>query len=514
VPALTEIWRAIFPGAVLASPGGPMATLDPDPAIGWVRVLRARVPAFDALDPGDLAILPEAALAALSGGPVEPAALIDELRRSRVPAVLIVGEDPKTGVAPGSGSAAPDSARQPWPAASAVIEAARGAALPVLYLQVGDPAAIERSVIGFLVNRGAELDRQASRLVNEIERLALEDRRIEELVGSIGGFLSRAVAIENQAGGAVVIHAPEGAPAAAAAVSRYRANPRAVALRVDLPGGGTLALLGQAPATDLEREAAGRAAPLIALELSRGVAIRRARDAGRGPDRLPVQGPPWVVVVARQVVPGEEGTVEERAQRRDLLARLAPPDRLALRGDVNSLEFRIVVAVEPGDPAGLAIAERVADAVGRPVAVSRPFGDPTGRPAAEAEARATLEAAEPLIPAHGGRLRPRDLVSRADRLSAYRLLAQLGDLPGGRRLAEDLLAPLRTGRLADQAERLVTLRSVLAHGSAASAAADLGIHRNTLLYRVRRIEALTGWQLDDPQLRPALAIALYLVQSA
>jgi DNA-binding PucR family transcriptional regulator len=107
-----------------------------------------------------------------------------------------------------------------------------------------------------------------------------------------------------------------------------------------------------------------------------------------------------------------------------------------------------------------------------------------------------------------------DLVARADRLPAYRLLARVGELPGGRSLAEELLAPLRVGRPADQAERIATLRSLLAHGSAASAAVDLGIHRNTLLYRIRRIEALTGWRLDDPQLRLALAVGLHLVQSA
>jgi hypothetical protein len=491
------------------------------------------VPAFDALDPGDLAILPEAALAALSAGPVEPMALVDELRRSRVPAVLIIGESGAGESGAGEGGAGNAGARMPAapagspgsaspggllsgarPPVGAVVEAARAHALPVLYLGAGDPAAIERSVIGFLVNRRAELDRQASRLVTEIEQLALEDRGLEELAGAIGAFLSRAVAIENQAGGAVVVHAPEGAPGAAAAVSRYLVNSRAVALRVDLPGGGTLALLGQPPATDLEREAAGRAAPLLALELSRGVAIRRAHDAGRGPDRLPAQGPPWVLVMSRQVAPGQEVSPEERAQRRDLLARLAPPDRLALRGDVNSLEHRIVAATAPDDPLGLVLAARVAATLGRPVAVSRPFTDATGRPAAEAEARATLEAAEPLIMAPGGPLRPTDLVARADRLPTYRLLARLDDLPGGRRLAEDLLAPLRTGRPADQVERLATLRSLLAHGSAASAAADLGIHRNTLLYRVRRVETLTGWQLEDPQLRLALAVAMHLVQFA
>jgi hypothetical protein len=508
---LTEVWKAVVPGAVLRPPSA-RGTPGPDPEIGWVRVLRARVPAFDALDPGDLAILPEAAVAALAAGAVEPAALVDELRRSGVPAMLLVGE-----TRPGHGTGSAFTA----PASAAVVDAARAHALPVLWLAAGDPGEIERSVIGFLVNRRAELDRQAGRLVAELERLALEERGIDGLAGAVGAFLSRAVAVENQAGGAVAVHAPEGVPGAAAAVSRYLANPRSVALRADLPGGGTLALLGADPPTDLEREAVSRVAPLLALEFSRGAALRRARDAGRGADRLPAVGPPWAVVLARQNVQGEAIPIDDRGRTRDAIAGLSPPDRLVLRGDVNSLEFRVVVAVaEPDDPLGLAMAARIAGVVGRPVAISRPFSEPTGRPAAEAEARATLEAAEPLLmPAAGPAGRenppgPADLVARADRLPAYRLLARVGDLPGGRALADELLAPLRVGRPADQAERIHTLRSLLAHDSAASAAADLGIHRNTLLYRVRRMEALAGWNLDDPQLRLALAVALHLVQSA
>ena len=36
----------------------------------------------------------------------------------------------------------------------------------------------------------------------------------------------------------------------------------------------------------------------------------------------------------------------------------------------------------------------------------------------------------------------------------------------------------------------------------------LGVHVNTLLYRMRRIEALVGRRLDDPDTRLALALAL------
>jgi hypothetical protein len=39
--------------------------------IAWVRILRARVPAFDALDPGDLVIAPASALAVVAPGETE-----------------------------------------------------------------------------------------------------------------------------------------------------------------------------------------------------------------------------------------------------------------------------------------------------------------------------------------------------------------------------------------------------------------------------------------------------------
>jgi DNA-binding PucR family transcriptional regulator len=38
------------------------------------------------------------------------------------------------------------------------------------------------------------------------------------------------------------------------------------------------------------------------------------------------------------------------------------------------------------------------------------------------------------------------------------------------------------------------------------------VHRNTVAYRLRRIERLTGWRLTDADLRLALAMAVRLVQ--
>jgi DNA-binding PucR family transcriptional regulator len=92
------------------------------------------------------------------------------------------------------------------------------------------------------------------------------------------------------------------------------------------------------------------------------------------------------------------------------------------------------------------------------------------------------------------------------------MLGGLHNLPEGARLARALLEPILAGRPDVRRERLATLRAVLDHGGINEAAAALGVHRNTIAYRVRRIEATTGWQLSDPELRLPLAIAVRLVQ--
>jgi DNA-binding PucR family transcriptional regulator len=70
------------------------------------------------------------------------------------------------------------------------------------------------------------------------------------------------------------------------------------------------------------------------------------------------------------------------------------------------------------------------------------------------------------------------------------------------------------GRPRRDAETLDTLRAVLDHAGLAEAAAALGVHRNTLGYRLARIEQRTGWRLSDPLLRFALGLAVRIVQSA
>jgi len=496
VPTFAELRSAVLPGARWRAAGpettpSTASTLD----LAWVRLMRARVPAFDALERGDLAILPRAALAVVAPDAELIAAIVRGCVDAGVGGIVLAGEGPT------------DDAT--------IVGVAAPAGLPVLDAGGEDPAAVERSAIGFLVNHRGELERQATILETRLERVALDGGGPEGAAAAISGFLGRAIAVEGRRGATLAVHLPPDVADAAAAVAAYHDRKKAAA-RIPLPipgepaspqpGAGALALLGDRPPTELERVATARVAGLLALELARDEAVGRALEGAR-PDETPADGPPWVVLVARQARAGETGSMADAADREALrrdLRGLAPARRLTLRGDALSVDLRLVAALEDADPAGLEIAGRIGTFLDRVVAVSRPFDEPTGRSSAEAEARQTLEAAEDLEDP------PR--VARADRLAAYRLLGNLHNLPDGTRQARALLGPLLRSRPDVRREHLATLRAILDQPGIAEAAAALGVHRNTIAYRLRRIEALTGWSLADPDLRFPLALALRLVQ--
>ncbi|MEA2518575.1 MAG: hypothetical protein QOF49_655, partial [Chloroflexota bacterium] len=380
-------------------------------------------------------------------------------------------------------------------------------------------------------------------LETRLEEVALGDGGPERLAAAIAGFLGRPVAIEGRGGAILAVHVPPDTVWATAAIAAYHRRRRSAPTRIALPipgdpgaNSGALVLLGERPASELERVATARIAGLVALELARDEALGRAVEIARR-EPLSADGPPWVVIVARQAPAGADvdgsalgvgspsahapgrvaaahaDTDGREALRRETLRRealrrevrsLAPARRLSLRGDVQSVELRIVAAIDGADVDGSSVGARIAEMLGRIVAVSRPFDSNAGRSSAEAEARSTLEAVEALADP--------PIVARADRLPAYRLLGNLHNLPDGARQARALLAPLLRGRPDVRRERLATLRAVLDQPGLAEAAVALGVHRNTIAYRLRRIEEATGWRLADPELRLPLALAVRLVQ--
>lgn len=96
-------------------------------------------------------------------------------------------------------------------------------------------------------------------------------------------------------------------------------------------------------------------------------------------------------------------------------------------------------------------------------------------------------------------------------LKLFQLLLAVKDrnLDQLRRFYRDTLGPLAGHDERKGGELIRTLAGFFeANGNLAKAAADLDVHRNTLVYRLERISELTGLDLDDPDNRLVLHLAL------
>jgi PucR family transcriptional regulator, purine catabolism regulatory protein len=92
------------------------------------------------------------------------------------------------------------------------------------------------------------------------------------------------------------------------------------------------------------------------------------------------------------------------------------------------------------------------------------------------------------------------------------LLSVVDGLPsnGLEAMARKLLEPLREESAGSLVE---TLRAYLHHsGNTRAVCEELFIHRNTLSYRLRRIEELLGANLSDGRLRAVLLLALAITE--
>jgi purine catabolism regulator len=96
-------------------------------------------------------------------------------------------------------------------------------------------------------------------------------------------------------------------------------------------------------------------------------------------------------------------------------------------------------------------------------------------------------------------------------LSVYRLLLQLEYHPELRGFLEEILGPLLAYEMGPELVR--TLRAYFDHnGNLTHTAASLFIHRNTLGYRLDRVAEITGLDLNNPESRLALQLALHIHQ--
>jgi PucR C-terminal helix-turn-helix domain len=175
------------------------------------------------------------------------------------------------------------------------------------------------------------------------------------------------------------------------------------------------------------------------------------------------------------------------------LARRLPPDALAA-------VMRGIGCVVIGDPDGPGRAHQVEEAAGRTTAALGPTGALAELAGSWTLARAALRALE------AGAINAAGPLRAEERLPEL-LLHENPELV--ERLAARRLAPF--GPLTPKARRRMeetALAYVQRQGNAAAMAAALDIHPQTARYRIARLRELLGTDLDDPDTRLELELAL------
>ncbi|WP_329145863.1 PucR family transcriptional regulator [Streptomyces sp. NBC_01456] len=449
----------------------------------------------------------------------------------------------------------------------ALVEAAREQGLPLLGVPRKTPfIAISKAVSAAVaadqyraVTAGFEAQR-------ELTRAALGAEGPAELLARLAAHLDGWAALYD-ASGAVVAAAPDWAARRAARlaedVGRLRERPAPASSvvsdtdgddRVELQSLGTgrrargvLAVGTAAPLGTAERFAVHSAVALLTLTTERsralqdaearlGAAVLKMLLAGEPDHARAVAGrlygglldAPFRVVVAEPVPAEEQAPAAGGAVVPGGLDALADAmDSAAARTGEALLAVpdggRLIVLVADGGAAAAACAAHAAEAESR--AESRAGARPRarGRAGRGAGARGGTVAVGlsaptgPMAAAHAyrqaeqalsvARRRGRALVEHED-VAAGSVLPLLAD-DAVRAFADGLLRALRDHDATGRGDLVASLRAWLArHGQWDAAAADLGVHRHTLRYRMRRVEEILGRSLDDADVRMELWLAL------
>ncbi|WP_221354017.1 PucR family transcriptional regulator [Streptomyces beigongshangae] len=191
--------------------------------------------------------------------------------------------------------------------------------------------------------------------------------------------------------------------------------------------------------------------------------------------------------------------VAEFAAARSGEAVLVVPDRarvVVLAADGGAV---VAACARYAETVGIARSgsEQGTDEDGLVVGVSAPAG-PVAAGAAYKQAEQALSVA---------RRRGRVLVEHEE-VATGSVLPLLAD-DAVRAFADGLLRALHEHDATGRGDLVASLRAWLSrHGQWDAAAADLGVHRHTLRYRMRRVEEILGRSLDDPDVRMELWLAL------
>jgi purine catabolism regulator len=527
-----DVWRGAMPdGTELLGGGGGL-----ERRVEWATALRTRPPAFETIKGGELAFVP-----------VRSIRLLDE-RLDLAQVIQSFGE--KGGVAVAViGDASMES-----------VAVAERMMMPLLHLPDGSHLNdIQQTVVRFILDQRTLLHEKQQELHTQLMELALAGAGTPAIVDRLAEITGHTVVWQENDGS--VRHASPSADGDSLRQALEKEAPRVrrwaegiAVVAADPPvhefslnRGGLARLVAPVPVRDgiggfislvapdaeldqLSRLAVARAASACAIELDRERAVLQARDELEGEflesllagtyssesavrhraERLGFDlSGETVVMVARPDATGEQAP---RVRGDQLMAGAQGWIRRRSPAALATLRQRAVAAVVPlveGQPAvdlrRLAADLRLecAGAVGGEVSVGLGRAKPgiAGVRSSYREAEQALTMGTRLF--GGARV-----VAFAD-LGLYRLLYAMNGQAELREFFEDQVQTLveydqRTG-----AGLMATLDAFFrCHGSPTEIAQLLHLHRNTVLYRLRRIEDIAQLTLDDPETRLNLHLCL------
>jgi PucR family transcriptional regulator, purine catabolism regulatory protein len=513
--------------------------------VSWARLLRARPASLGRIEPGEVWLLSSAAVQ-LMAEPSVPRALgrmVREMSQAGVVAFVLTE------------LAGPDG----------VAEAEEVGVPLILLPPESSLVEIEKAIVGFVVDRDRAVAQRAQEVYERLLATLVDDRGPELLAQVVHEVTDKAVYLLDEHFQPTVQTGGHAAAIDALADVRRRhwegllgnvterlvavrstdGAPLGVALRpLTLRGvvEGHLALVGSADDfADFDYQIADRAASVLAIELAKQSAVVEARLRVQGDflsdlldDPTAVSdgllertrrlgydlSRPHLVFVLRLRESSTNGSAApskayqrfvDGARRRLVLAD--PATLLRERDTSIQVLMPCPAEVDPTDgDACLAWVEQLRaglesalapDAVPIFAGVGRVPGPDTTVHAAMREAMRTADIATSMASDATRSL-------HFARLGALRLIFYLADNPELRAFQRDVLGPLEASDSGRRSEFVRTLDAFLrAGGNHMRAARDLNVHRNTLIYRLERIqELLGGANLEDPEMRLNLQLAL------
>ncbi len=509
-----------------------IAVGDPETPITWAITIRATD--LPEIYGGELAIVAVDMLQSIHKQ-ASPARVIEQLAQADVAAIAIVGTVSQTGIA---------------------LAQELGVALLLLPEDTAFTG-IERAVNKAILNQSAQLAERAIEIQRKLTRLAAENRDLNSLLQVMARATAKAMVVHDDAGVMIAQAYPSvgrrgtsgralmqnmpystfqkwlstEAPSTQGAIVRSPIG-HTTALQVEKRIAGFLSYVtGDEALDDLDRMVLTSGADVCALELAKSRAIASAVEQARGDwiqmwlSGAPTDGdllatraqqsgfnPDGLYAVALfraltdngQSLPIEAlvSLVRDDMLRRqldgavgqyiDAIVALYPLEAASGTTRIRSIVEELREQLALRTPSGLVAA-----------GISRPYEGLRNLREAYREAKDSVNIAQ--------ELGDNDDTTFYGDLKLYQLLLALKErnLENLQQFYQETLVPLVEHDDRKQSELVRTLEGFFAaNGNLAQAAKDLDVHRNTLVYRLDKISELTDIDLNDPDNRLLLHLAL------